>query len=89
MCKAFHSDLLLVLKNLHPHLLIILKKTEKLTSPHPQHTQNIPSLPPPPSPPHETTKPTPPNESAQNNHAKAGAQIDMLAHADKSIDDIS
>jgi hypothetical protein len=44
-----------------------------------QETPNIPSPPPPlppppPSPPrpHEKTKPTPPNESAQNNHAKAG-----------------
>jgi hypothetical protein len=80
-------DLLLVLKNLHPHiwkvhkifyphLLLVLKK-EKLASPHPQETPNIPSppprpLPPPPSPPHETTKPTPPNGSAQNNHSKAG-----------------
>jgi hypothetical protein len=27
---------------------------------------------PPPYPPHETTKPTPAKESAQNNHAKAG-----------------
>jgi hypothetical protein len=99
--KKFHSDLLLVLKNLHPHLLVILKtqknlhphirkihkifhphlllvlKKEKLSSPHPQETPNIPSPsprppPPPPSPPHETTKPTPPNGSAQNNHTKAG-----------------
>jgi hypothetical protein len=31
-----------------------------------------PRPPPPPPPPHETTKPTPPNRSAQHNHAKAG-----------------
>jgi hypothetical protein len=48
-----------------------------LPPPHPRETPNIPSPPPrppppPPSPPHETTKPTPPNGSAQNNHAKAG-----------------
>jgi hypothetical protein len=31
--KTFHSDLLLVLKNLHPHLLVILK-TQKNLHPH-------------------------------------------------------
>jgi hypothetical protein len=31
--KTFHSDLLLVLKNLHPHLLVILK-THKNLHPH-------------------------------------------------------
>jgi hypothetical protein len=46
ICKTFHSDLfLLVLKNLHPHLLVILKTQKKLASPHPQDTQNIPSSP--------------------------------------------
>jgi hypothetical protein len=90
------------------------EKTEKLASPHPQETPNIPSPPPhppppppPPSPPYETTKPTPPNRSAQNNHAKTGTsgpntsvigpgetpqlpvnQSDVLAGADKSVDDI-
>jgi hypothetical protein len=33
ICKMFHSDLLLVLKNLHPHLLVILK-TQKNLHPH-------------------------------------------------------
>jgi hypothetical protein len=72
------------------------EKKEKLASPHPQDTQNNPSPPPPPPPPRppppsprETTKPTPPNESAQNNHAKAGAQNDVFADVDKSVDDIS
>jgi hypothetical protein len=137
ICKTFHSDLLLILKNLHPHLLVILKTQKKLASPHPQdtpnissppthspekieklasphlqETPNIPSPPPrppprPPSPPHETTKPTPPNGSAPNNHARAGTsgpntsvigpgettllpvnQSDVLADADKSVDDI-
>jgi hypothetical protein len=138
--KTFHLDLLLVLKNLHPHRPPPCrpKNTDKLASPHPQDTPNIPSPPtpnhekkeklatphpqetpnipsppprPPPShppPPHETTKPTPPNGSAQNNHAKAGTfgpntsvigpgetpllpvnQSDVLAGADKSVDDIS
>jgi hypothetical protein len=64
-------------KIFHPHLLLVLKKTGKLSSPHPQETPNIPSPPPrppppPPSPPHETTKPIPPNGSAKNNHAKEG-----------------
>jgi hypothetical protein len=86
------------------------EKIEKLASPHPQETPNIPS--PPPCPPlapstHETTKPTPPNGSAQNNHAKAGTsgpntsvigpgetplpvnQSDVLAGANKSVDDTS
>jgi hypothetical protein len=31
--KMFHSDLLLILKNLHPHLLVILK-TQKNLHPH-------------------------------------------------------
>jgi hypothetical protein len=35
------------------------------------------------------TKPIPPNGSSQNNHAKVGAQIDMLADADKSVNAIS
>jgi hypothetical protein len=74
---TFHPHIQKVHKIFHPHLLLVLKKTEKLASPHPQETPNIPSPPPcppppPPSPPHETTKPTPPNGSAQNNHAKAG-----------------
>jgi hypothetical protein len=73
---TFHSHIRKVHKIFHPHLLLVLK-TEKLASPHPQETPNIPSPPPrppppPPSPPHETTKPTPPNGSAQNNHAKVG-----------------
>jgi hypothetical protein len=38
----------------------------------PPNTSPPPRPPPPPPPPHETTKPTPPNESAQNNHAKVG-----------------
>jgi hypothetical protein len=42
--KTFHSDLLLVMKNLHPHFLVILK-TQKNASPLPQDTQNIPSPP--------------------------------------------
>jgi hypothetical protein len=29
-----------------------------------------------------------PNESAQNNHAKAGAWIDMMANVDKFVNDI-
>jgi hypothetical protein len=33
ICKTFHSDLLVILKNLHPHLLIILK-TQKNLHPH-------------------------------------------------------
>jgi hypothetical protein len=86
------------------------ENVEKLASPHLQETPNItsPPPPPPPPPPHETTKPTSPNESAQNNHAKAGTsgpntsvigsdetpllpvnQSDVLAGADKSVDDIS
>jgi hypothetical protein len=28
--KTFHSDLLLVLKNLHPHLLVILKTQKNI-----------------------------------------------------------
>jgi hypothetical protein len=52
-------------------------------------TPNISSPLPPPPPSHETTKPTPPIESAQNNHAKEEAQIDMLVDADKSANDIS
>jgi hypothetical protein len=28
--KTFHSDLLIVLKNLHPHLLVILKTQKNL-----------------------------------------------------------
>jgi hypothetical protein len=37
--KTFHLDLLLVLKNLHPHLLIILK-TQKNLHPHGRYTKN-------------------------------------------------
>jgi hypothetical protein len=71
----FHPHFRKVDKIFHPHLLLVLKITEKLASPHPQETPNIPSPPPrppppPPSPPHETTKPTPPNGSPQNNHVK-------------------
>jgi hypothetical protein len=43
-------------------------------SPHLEEAPNIqspPQRPPPPPPSHKTTKPTPPNRSAQNNHAKA------------------
>jgi hypothetical protein len=74
----------------HPHLLLLLLlvlKKETFASPHLQDTPNIPS--PPPPPPHETTKPTCPNESAQNNDAKVGAQSDVLADADKFVDDNS
>jgi hypothetical protein len=74
---TFHPHIQKVHNIFHPHLLLVPEKTEKLASPHPQETPNIPSPPPhppppPPSPPHETTKPTPPNGSAQNNHAKVG-----------------
>jgi hypothetical protein len=75
---TFHPHIRKVHKIFHPHLLLVLKKTEKLASSHPQETPNIPSPPPRPPPPppssphHETTKPKPPNGSAQNNHAKVG-----------------
>jgi hypothetical protein len=74
--KNLHPHIRKIHQIFHPHLLLV-QKTEKLASPHPQETPNIPSPPPhqpstPPSRPQETTKPTPPNESARNNHAKAG-----------------
>jgi hypothetical protein len=42
--KTFHSDLLLVLTNLHPHLLVILK-TQKNLHPHIRkiHKYSIPT----------------------------------------------
>jgi hypothetical protein len=73
---TFHPHIRNVHKIFHPHQLLVPKKQKNL-HPHICKKHRIPSPPPhppplPPSPPHETTKPTPPNESAQNNHAKSG-----------------
>jgi hypothetical protein len=37
--KMFHSDLLLVLENLHPHLLVILKTQKNLHPPSARYTK--------------------------------------------------